>query len=172
MLTKYLRLGASACIAMAFLSALAVDAAAACNQFSVSSTAVHKGDAIGRARDGLFSTSSNAGKCQPARIGCKRRNNKWTCTAARSCCTAGARSGTGNRGRYCTTFRASGKIKGPVTQLNTGVIRKALAAKIENFRTQNNGRAVCQPETLSCPGGQVLPGVTRTCSARRKCCSG
>ncbi len=185
MLTKRFRLGAGACIVMACLLALTVDAAAACFRYTAESIrAASKRNAQSQAMGRLVDKSRDKGTCQPARVSCNRTSSGWICTAARDCC-AGTIVGVPKppEGRNCKKFSAKGKSDPVFLQVRDSngnqrrvvriatrrqAIKKAnaiLAPKIDNFKS-TYGRAVCQPSRISC----LSVSKSKVCSVRRLCC--
>ncbi len=170
MLTKHFRIGAGACIAMACLLALTVDASAACYQYSARATDGNRGNAYTQAKESLLYRSRNKGTCHPARISCKRASTGWTCTAARDCCSGVVTKRPKRGGRICQTQKSGFSRKASSLTDAKDKARQALWPKLVQFKDQY-GRRVCKEIQYKCLRYSYQGEKRHACKASQYCCN-
>ncbi len=167
MLTKRFRFGAGACLAMACLLTLAVDASAACRLFTAKATDGNRVNARAQVIDEL-AVYSRKRRCGTATIKCRRANYSWRCEGLQNCCGGTIGNKPKPHLRICNNLKS-----GPAVNRN---IRRARAraiyvARAKGLKFLNRYKvASCQRVTVRCETRSNTPNPPSICSATQRCC--
>jgi hypothetical protein len=182
-----IRFVASFVVSVVVLSLVSVDRAEAlCDRITGIGSGSSEGIASANAREILKRNSDHYikptnGACQPLSIRCGLKDNKWKCTARRTCCEAGTPETPKAQGKVCKTLALTGKRTGSLSEA-VGSLADRYLERRKQIRPQLGIIGIAQSAycrtTVSRKCGSSLGSssssglsIKHQCSQSWKCCN-